>query len=281
MKTDPLTELPKDIEHAKSLSKVLGQSEQVKDLVEECAEELSSVNLVLKQELSERDALPGVGDALEKSAAVESKVQEASVKLAVVNRALKGEVRERHVLEDKLAAATEQEETARHAALHDVLTGLPNRALFNDRLEHGLTQATRHGWTLAVMFMDLNDFKTINDTHGHDAGDSVLKTIAERLTQNTRGDDTVSRHGGDEFLYLLMEVHDPRDVTAIAEKIIKAVQAPFDVRVRDHIISLNINASIGISIFPKNGTTADTLLKSADEAMYRAKKNKSGYAFAQ
>jgi diguanylate cyclase (GGDEF)-like protein len=281
MKTEPNAQMLTDANPAKSLTKVLGQSEHVKDLVEECAAELSSVNTVLKQELADGDALPGVEHALERSEAVENKVQDASEKLAVVNQGLEGEVTERRILESQLAAVTEQSEADRHAAFHDILTGLPNRALFNDRLEHGLAQATRHGWALAVMFMDLNDFKNINDVHGHDAGDCVLQTIAGRLKECTRGDDTVSRHGGDEFLYLLMEVRDEKTVTSIAEKIGVAIQAPFDVGVRGGTVSLSVNASVGISIFPRHGTTADALVKSADNAMYQAKRDKSAYSIAR
>lgn len=280
MKIRPNAGLPKSSKQAKALTKVLGQSERVKEMVEECAEGLSLVNTDLKQELAEGDPLPGVEKALEKSEAVENKVQEASDELAVVNRALEVEVGERHLLEQQLAVVTEHEEVARYAALHDPLTGLPNRALFTDRLEHGLAQAKRHDWTMAVMFLDLNDFKIINDTHGHDAGDSVLKTIAERLKENTRRDDTVSRYGGDEFLYLLMETGNEHDIILIAEKLINAIQIPCDVKLRDGIVSLSISASIGISIYPKDGTTADTLIKNADEAMYQAKRLRSGYSFA-
>jgi diguanylate cyclase (GGDEF)-like protein len=160
--------------------------------------------------------------------------------------------------------------------LHDALTGLPNRVLFNDRLEHGMAQAKRHGWTLAVMFLDLDKFKTINDSYGHDAGDAVLLTIAKRLKETTRTDDTISRHGGDEFLYLLMEINDDQDAAVVAKKIIQAVQVPCDVNVGQ----LTVNSSIGISIFPRDGNTAEALIASADAAMYRAKQSQSGYAFA-
>jgi diguanylate cyclase (GGDEF)-like protein len=280
MHTDPNAEVPKGTNPAKSLTEVLGQSEHAKDLVDECAEELSSVNVALKQELVYQDTLPGVENALAKNEAIEAKVQEASEELSVVNQGLEDEVAERHVLECRLAAATEEEKTVRHAALHDPLTGLPNRTLFDDRLKHGLAQAKRHGWALAVMFVDLDDFKNINDSYGHDIGDVVLQTIGGRLKENVRGDDTISRYGGDEFLYLLMAVRNEQDIMLIAEKIIKAIRAPCDVNVRGLSISLSINASIGISIFPKDGTTADTLMKSADEAMYRAKLNKSRNSFA-
>jgi diguanylate cyclase (GGDEF)-like protein len=277
----PPPALIKDTAPAAALTKALGQSEQVKTLVEECAEDLSSVNAVLKQELATEGPPSAVENAIVKSEAVEGKVQAASTKLSVVNRALKDEVGERHLLEQQLAAVTEQEQAARYAAFHDPLTGMANLALFNDRLEHGLAQAHRHGWNLAVMFLDLDKFKLINDTYGHDAGDIVLKTIAERLCENTREDDTVSRRGGDEFLFVLMQVQNESDIQAIAEKILKATQMPCDIQVRGRTLSPRVSASIGISIFPQHGSTADALLKNADAAMYQAKRNKSGHAFAQ
>lgn len=126
------------------------------------------------------------------------------------------------------------------------------------------------------MFVDLNDFKKINDTYGHAVGDEVLQMIATRLRDYTRNDDTVSRHGGDEFLYLLMEVKEESDIALIAEKIIKTLQAPCAVSIGP----LAINASVGISIFPCDGTNTETLLKNADKAMYQAKREKLGYAFA-
>ena len=266
---------------SKSLKKVLAQSEQVKAMVKESAEELSSVNDGIKEELSNHGPMPGVESALERSEAVEDKVHNASEKLSAVNVALKDEVHERHVLEDKLATVTEQGAADRHAALHDILTDLPNRALFYDRLEHGFQQAKRHGWTLAVMFVDLDQFKIVNDTYGHEAGDSVLRTIANRLKESTRGDDTVSRHGGDEFLILINEVREETNISAIAEKLMNKIKTPCNIRVQDLSIDRIITASIGISIFPKHGTTAETLVKSADNAMYVAKRSGTGYSFAE
>lgn len=262
-----------------SLTQVLEKSERVKGIVEECADDLSSVNAGLKQELTSGEFQPGIENALKISEAVESKVQDASDELASVNLALKEEVKERHILEEQLVTATKQGDEARHASLHDSLTGLPNRALFNDRLEHGLAQAKRHGFSLAVMFMDLDGFKNINDTHGHDVGDALLQTISGRLLQMTRDDDTVCRHGGDEFLYMLMAIDTIQDIIVIVEKIIKAVQVPCDIRVRDLSFPLSISPSIGIAIFPKDGNSADSLLDNADKAMYWAKRNKSGYSF--
>ena len=276
MKKKPIPKLPEGTQPAKSLSQVLEESELVRGMVKESADELASVNLVLNEELSNRNRLPELEMVLEKSEAVEIKVQEASEKLSGVNQALENEVKERHVIEQELAKVMDQQKQTLHAALHDALTGLPNRVLFNDRLEHGMEQAKRHGWTLAVMFMDLDKFKTINDSYGHDAGDAVLLTIAKRLKETTRTDDTVSRHGGDEFLYLLLEINEDQDAAIVAKKIIKAVQVPCDVNVG----ALTVNTSIGISIFPRDGTTVDALIKSADAAMYRAKQSKSGYSFA-
>ena len=183
-------------------------------------------------------------------------------------------------IDHQLAAALEQEEGARSASLHDHLTGLPNRVLFKDRLEHGIAQAKRHRWILAVMFVDLDNFKTVNDTYGHQAGDSVLQTIASRLRHITRADDTISRYGGDEFLFLLSQIRDERDIAVIAENILKGIQAPCQVNVLDVVASPIVKASIGISVYPRDGTTVGALIRSADEAMYGAKEDRSGYAFA-
>ncbi len=264
----------------KPLSKALGQSEEVKDLLDEAAEDLSSVNAVLKHEVAQPAPPPGVESALEKTQAAEDKVQDAGQQLTQVNQALKEEVRERHLLEFRLAAVTERAEASRNAAFHDLLTGLPNRALFNDRLEHGLAQAKRHDRPLAVMFLDLDGFKKINDTHGHDAGDAVLKTIAMRLSASTRDDDTVSRHGGDEFLYLLTEVESEQALTLVAQKLIAAIETPCSVPVEGAEIPVHVSASIGIAIFPKDGNSAEALIKSADKAMYQTKGSNSRFLFA-
>ncbi len=161
---------------AASLLHVLNKSEEIKGIVEECAADLSSVNSTLNDQLNNDQlnnnaAHPGVLGAIEASEGIESRIQEAAEDLATVNLALGAEVKVRHDLEDQLTATKAQATAAEHAALHDPLTSLPNRVLFNDRLEHGLAQAKRHGWMLAVMFIDLDDFKKINDSHGHAAGD--------------------------------------------------------------------------------------------------------------
>ncbi len=275
LKTDSATGAADGAKRADALSKALKQNERAKGLLAEAADELSSANSVLKVELAERDPPPQVEFAIEKSEAAEEKVQRVSEKLTDVNRVLRDEVRDRVLLEHRFDAITEQEQAARYAAFHDALTGLPNRLLFHDRLDHGLAQASRHGWSLAVMFLDLDNFKEINDTYGHEAGDTVLKTIAERLRENARGDDTISRFGGDEFLYLLMDPGDDQDIRQIAEKIITAIAEPCDLGVPDISVRPIIHTSIGIAIFPRHGITAEELIKCGDAAMYRAKQGKS------
>lgn len=276
MKKTHTSKVPEGTQPAKSLNKVLKDSEHVKGIVKESADELASVNSVLSEEFSDKSYRPAVEAVLEKSEAVEDKVQDASEKLTLVNRALRKEIKERKLMEHELVKVVDQQKQALHASLHDALTGLPNRLLFHDRLAHGIEQVKRHDWTLAVMFLDLDKFKTINDTYGHAVGDAVLLTVAKRLKETARSDDTISRHGGDEFLYLMTEVNDDQDAATVAKKIIKALQVPCNVG----IAPLKVNTSIGIAIYPRDGTTAKDLIKSADAAMYRAKHGKSGYAFA-
>jgi len=272
--------LPDAVSKPVALIDAVNQSEKIKETVEECADGLSSVNTALKEELSSGPPQHGVKAALLKSDAIESKVLECAEDLSLVNQALQGEVQERQALEHELVNMKQREAAARHDAFHDPLTSLPNRILFNDRLNHGLAQASRHGWTLAVMFIGLDNFKNINDTYGHAAGDFVLRSVATRLKNMMRADDTLSRHGGDEFLYLLVELQNAQAAAVIAEKIIRLVAEPCLMQVNGNDISHHIKLSIGIAIFPKDGETAETLVDGADKAMYQAKKNKSGYAFA-
>lgn len=158
----------------------------------------------------------------------------------------------------------------------DRLTGLPNRMLLLDRFAQAIAHARREHTRVALLFVDLNRFKQINDTLGHAAGDDVLKLAARALTASVRSTDTVSRHGGDEFLILLADVTDLSAVSAIAEKVIESLAVPS--RIGDHI--LRLTASIGISIFPDHGEDAYTLTDRADAAMYQAKRTGlGGYSF--
>lgn len=164
-----------------------------------------------------------------------------------------------------------------HAVETDALTHLPNRQLLLDRLGHAIVNAKRCGDRLALLFIDLNKFKQINDTLGHAAGDQVLKTAAQCLTSCVRESDTVSRHGGDEFVILLEKVSGRPDVTEIVEKILAALGASN--RVGSHAIRLT--ASVGISLYPDDGNEAEVLFALADRAMYAAKRDRYGsFVFA-
>jgi diguanylate cyclase (GGDEF)-like protein/PAS domain S-box-containing protein len=154
-----------------------------------------------------------------------------------------------------------------HLAHHDVLTDLPNRTLFADRLQQSLTKARRDKTHLAVMYIDLDNFKPVNDTLGHPMGDLLLKDAAKRMRHGVRESDTVARAGGDEFVVLLSSVESAQDALAVAEKIRHALNQPF--HLADHIVS--ISASIGVAVYPEHGQGEEALLKNADAAMYLAK----------
>jgi diguanylate cyclase (GGDEF)-like protein/PAS domain S-box-containing protein len=154
-----------------------------------------------------------------------------------------------------------------HLAQHDFLTDLPNRLLLKDRITQAISLARRHGKHLAVLFLDLDGFKHINDSLGHEIGDKVLQLVAQRLVACVRTSDTISRHGGDEFVILLSEIAEAGDAAISAKKILAALAMPHAISERN----VHLSASIGISIYPQDGHDADTLLKNADAAMYQAK----------
>jgi len=264
---------------AAHLVRALDQSESVKDKVQQCAVDLSSVNAVLKEEIADGVPIQEVERALSLSEEVEVKVQQCAEDLATVNDALAAEIDERSSLEHELSETNAalshsrvQERRSRHLSLHDAVTGLPNLALFTDRLRGGLAQAKRHGWRVAVMFIDLDEFKGVNDTHGHDVGDRVLQLVAKRLEAFVRGGDTVSRRSGDEFLFLMLEAKDEANAASFAAKIIDNVSEACDIDGVTHMVK----ASIGIALYPEDGLSAEELLKKADTAMYAAKEQKRG-----
>ena len=163
-----------------------------------------------------------------------------------------------------------------HLAQHDFLTGLPNRMLLNDRLTQAIALARRHGTQLAVLFLDLDRFKHINDSLGHAIGDQLLQSVTERLAACVRSSDTVSRQGGDEFVILLSKIEHAKDAAYSAEKMIAALTAHHNIAQHD----LHVTVSIGIGIYPNDGQDAETLIKSADTAMYYAKENgRNNYQF--
>ncbi|HEY9630475.1 MAG TPA: EAL domain-containing protein [Coleofasciculaceae cyanobacterium] len=180
------------------------------------------------------------------------------------------EIKLAHALATHLYMAVMQkrvEDTMRHQASHDRLTQLPNRWRFDERLALALDQAHYHGEILGVMFLDLDRFKSINDTLGHAIGDQLLQQVAQRIATCLKQNDTIARWGGDEFTLILPNLHSAENITAIAQRILKALEAPFEFSQQE----LHVTASIGIALAPCDGEDAETLLKNADTAMYRAK----------
>jgi|GEM_PF-5741754 diguanylate cyclase (GGDEF)-like protein len=185
---------------------------------------------------------------------LERRVEERTAELSAANMALMKQIAERK----------QAEETIKHMAYHDAMTDLPNRALFYDRLHQALAVARRKQTQVAVMMLDLDRFKEINDNLGHGAGDELLKGVAKRLRNLVRESDTVARMGGDEFTLIL-----PDSVANVGERIVEIFQKPFVLGGHE----LSVTASVGISTYPVDGRDAETLMKNADSAMYSAKRN--------
>lgn len=271
-----------------ALKQALAQSHEVKDKVETCAEDLAQVNEGTKRNIAAGATMLPARQTLDHNEGVETKVQECAEDLDRVTKTLAQGIDELKVVEVELASsraalaeitaslasALASEERANHRALHDQTTGLPNRALFDDRLSHAIALAERHDWTIAVMFLDLDRFKNVNDVHGHAAGDVVLSEIAKRLAQDARDEDTVCRNGGDEFLYLLMNPQGRDNVERIAASVIENLARTIRVGKKE----LTVRPSIGIAIYPDAGVDGETLIQNADAAMYLAKRTERGYA---
>lgn len=184
---------------------------------------------------------------------------------------LEGAGTERDILQAELEAALQTRDALRTLAYHDDLTGLPNRSLLNDRLGVAIAHAHRQASHLALLFIDLDDFKAVNDSLGHGWGDRLLVKVARRVRDSVRAGDTVARFGGDEFIVLLDGVTGPEDAARVAAKVLDAVRAPFRLDAHD----VRIDASVGVSVYPHDGTFPDELVKSADTAMYRDKHRKA------
>ena len=271
------------------LDAALDQSHDVKAKIEACATDLASANEVAKEQIAEGATTLPAAQALQNGLTVESQVQDCAEDLQKVTENLAQGVaevqaveqalnRSRAALADSEAALTASRDAERKAnqlAMHDQKTGLPNRTLFDDRLAQAIAGAERHGWMLAVMFLDLDRFKLVNDTHGHAAGDAVLRVVAQRLLKHARDEDTVCRNGGDEFLYLLINPSGRETVARLAGMVRETIGSPIDVGA----VQFAIAPSIGIALYPEHGSTGPELIANADTAMYRAKQRPGNSEF--
>ena len=213
--------------------------------------------------------LTGLDDGAMAMQALQQGAQDYLIKGQIDTRGLLRALRyaiERKTMESAALAMAQQ---MAHSAEHDFLTGLPNRMLLNDRIGRAIALAARHTKKIAVLFLDLDGFKYINDSLGHATGDKLLQSVAKRLGDCVRGSDSVSRQGGDEFVVLLLELEQAEDAAITARRILQAVAQSHPVGQHD----LHVTASIGVSVYPEDGLDADTLIKNADTAMYQAKEN--------
>jgi diguanylate cyclase (GGDEF)-like protein len=197
-----------------------------------------------------------------------------SLRYAIERQRLQAEAD--HVRKAQLQLKDDFSSQLLHSVQHDSLTSLPNRSLIHDRISQAIALARRHGTKFAVLFLDLDGFKYINDSLGHSIGDTLLQSIGKRLAACVRTSDTVSRHGGDEFVVLLSEIANSQDAAILAKRMLNSIAEA-------HCVSrheLHITASIGVSVYPDDGLDAETLVKNADTAMYQAKENgRHGYQF--
>lgn len=178
-------------------------------------------------------------------------------------------------MEQEIIERQRAEERARHQASHDPLTDLPNRILFMDRLDTAIARANREKGQLGLIYIDLDKFKPVNDTHGHQAGDELLRQIAERLTEHLREADTVARLGGDEFAVVLEKIHGREDAIAVMDKISASLEVPFKLQPAgfDDSFTVLIGGSLGLAIYPDDADEEEALLRYADEQMYKTKKS--------
>lgn len=210
--------------------------------------------------------LTGLQDELLAVKAVQEGAQDYLVKGRVDGHALGRSIT--YAVERKAA-----EMELSHKAMHDALTGLPNRTLFLDRLKHAVMRAKRHHSLIGVMFLDLDNFKPINDTYGHEVGDRLLTAVAGRLQDGLRASDTAARFGGDEFMVLCDDVAGQQDVVNIAQRILEAIEKPFEIGGE----RISVKASMGIAITDGKADTAESLIRNADAAMYGAKQQDAAY----
>jgi diguanylate cyclase len=269
-----------------ALDLALRTSQAAKHKVDHVIDDLGATNEAVKRRLSAGRTSVPARKSLKDGERIETAVKEVGDDLIEVNGVLSEGIQQLETTEtaladvqdvlaqteDALADSQRKEDASRQRALHDALTGLPNRELFADHLAQAIAMAERHAWTLAVMFLDLDRFKPVNDEHGHAVGDAVLQEVARRLSRHSRDEDTVCRLGGDEFLVLLINPQGPGAEERIAQAIRKEIGEPIDV----DGVSLSIATSIGIACFPEHATHGPQLVSHADAAMYRAKRLGAG-----
>jgi diguanylate cyclase (GGDEF)-like protein len=219
---------------------------------------------VIRRQYDERIAIE---DALRESQqTLERRVAERTAELAHANAGLEAEMAERRLVDQRVV----------YMAHHDALTGLPNRALLNDRVSHDIARAHRSGGELALLFLDLDRFKNVNDSLGHEVGDELLKAVASRLRARLREDDTIARLGGDEFVISLPDITGPAEVATVAASVLRELARPNIVTGQE----LHADASIGIALYPRDGDCVETLMRNADAAMYHAKESgRANYQF--
>jgi diguanylate cyclase (GGDEF)-like protein/PAS domain S-box-containing protein len=221
-------------------------------LLNKAGEKISIIKNVVPFKAGEKDYLiESIIDNTER--------KKVSEQLHETNDLLRKEIKEREKIEQKIT----------HLAYHDSLTGLPNRLLFVDRLKQAIALSRRIEIPFGVLFLDMDDFKLINDTLGHDQGDALLKAVSKRLAGAIRKEDTVSRLGGDEFILIAQNLKGEDAIITVAERVLDCFKTPFKLNSNDFYI----NASIGVALFPADGEDSETLIKNADIAMYRAKGN--------
>jgi diguanylate cyclase (GGDEF)-like protein len=260
-----------------ALNKIKMQLAEARDAIGGCTGDLGKLETVLSNELPPGIARAG---AMTSQRRVRECLDGLGHLLAGVDRTIDIAMRDHLALDAELARLIEQEDAARRAAFRDPLTGLADRTLFANRLDHGLEQAKRRNWTLAVMVLDIDRLGAVNDLFGREGGDEVLRTIARRLGIATRGEDTVGRGDGSEFLYLLMDFRDAENVAMIAERFVKTIGQPCEIPAGDRDAAPSVTVTIGVAMYPKDGTSAAQLMKAARAALAKAKEHRIAVAFA-
>lgn len=261
-----------------ALGKVHAESIHLGKLIESCAVDLAQLDSVIAHELASHRLPAVMAGVLAKHRSVCERLAQARAALGAMDRTILAAVGEQRAFDAKLEALVEQEEAARRFALSDPLTGLANPVLFRNRLDHGLEQARRRKWTLAVMVLDVDRLGAVAHLLGRAAADEVLQTIARRLRSATRGEDTVGRGEGGEFFYLLMDFRDAENVAMIAERFVRTITQPCDVSGgRAHP---ELTVAIGVAIYPRDGESATALIAAASAARAKAKQHRTAVAFA-